>query len=106
MATDTINTDQLDAFFSNPGAQCTIFPFLDAPEGSTPGTPACWDLWFNAIFVHVRLKGELASAAVPPRPPPLRPAGRFWRSAPRPGPRTRNAPTASTQLRNFESLSD
>jgi len=45
----------MDEFLSNPGAQCTLFPFLDAPSGSLPGTPACWDFWFNTIFVHTRI---------------------------------------------------
>ena len=41
--------DALESLLNNPGTQCTLFPFLgqlgDAPV-------ACWDLWYNTLFVH------------------------------------------------------
>lgn len=32
----------IESFFSNPGSQCTLFPFLGA---LTDSDVACWDLW-------------------------------------------------------------
>lgn len=48
MATGAPNA--LEGLFSNPGMQCTLFPFLGV-IGDSDG-PACWDLWFNTLFVH------------------------------------------------------
>ena len=43
--------DAVEGLFSNPAMQCTLFPFLGALSES-PDAPACWDLWYNAMFVH------------------------------------------------------
>jgi len=41
--------DAINGLLLNPGAQCTLFPFLGAiGESEYP----CYDLWYNAIFVH------------------------------------------------------
>ena len=41
--------DALESLLSNPGMQCTLFPFLGAVGDSEV---ACWDLWYNTLFVH------------------------------------------------------
>ena len=51
----------LEGLLSNPGMQCTIFPFLGATGDSDV---ACWDLWYNTFFVHeFASTGDFASPA-------------------------------------------
>ena len=43
--------DAIEALFTNPATQCTLFPFLGALTDSKDA-PACWDMWYNTLFVH------------------------------------------------------
>ena len=43
--------DAIEGLLSNPGLQCTLFPFLGVLSDEA-GAPACWDLWYNNLFVH------------------------------------------------------
>ena len=43
--------DAIEGLLSNPGLQCTLFPFLGVLSDA-PDAPACWDLWYNNLFVH------------------------------------------------------
>jgi V-type H+-transporting ATPase proteolipid subunit len=40
----------IEDLLRNPATQCTLFPFLGAVSGDEG--VACWDLWYNTLFVH------------------------------------------------------
>ena len=51
----------LESLLSNPGAQCTLFPFLNTYIGNTE--VPCWDLWYNTFFVHEFAVGDFTQPA-------------------------------------------